>query len=63
MYVCLCHAVTEDEVRDEIAAGARTPGEVADRCDAGNGCGSCVDRICGLISATRGEHDRIPVVV
>jgi bacterioferritin-associated ferredoxin len=51
LYVCICHAVTGDEVRAQIAAGARTEEEIGDRCLAGTGCGSCVDRICGMIQA------------
>lgn len=49
MYVCLCHAVTEQRVREEIAAGASTPRQVANGCKAGTDCGSCVRRIQALL--------------
>lgn len=49
MYVCVCNAVTEHDVRDEIACGARDLQTVAARCGAGTSCGSCVDRICSLL--------------
>jgi len=49
MYVCICTAVTDSEIRSCIAAGARTVEEVGDACEAGTGCGSCLERICELI--------------
>ncbi|QMU75884.1 (2Fe-2S)-binding protein [Streptacidiphilus sp. PB12-B1b] len=49
MYVCLCHAVTEQRVREEIAAGATTPRQVAGGCKAGTDCGSCVRRIQAML--------------
>lgn len=61
MYVCICHAVTTDEVTAEIAAGARTEEEVGDRCLAGTGCGSCVDRICDMLRASFTGGARVPV--
>jgi bacterioferritin-associated ferredoxin len=50
MFVCICHHVREREVRAVILAGARTEEAVGDACGAGTGCGSCLDRICDLIS-------------
>lgn len=49
MYVCICRAVTEAEVRGCIAAGAGTVEDVSDRCAAGTGCGSCVAKIAALL--------------
>ncbi|MGH3790631.1 MAG: (2Fe-2S)-binding protein, partial [Pseudonocardiaceae bacterium] len=45
MYVCICRAVTEAEVRGCIAAGACTLRDVVARSAAGTGCGSCVGKI------------------
>lgn len=45
MYVCICAAVTDGEVRSCIARGARTVEDVGMRCAAGTGCGSCHDEI------------------
>ena len=45
MYVCICYAVPDSEVRSCIARGARTVEEVGDACGAGTGCGSCHDHI------------------
>ncbi|MGH3794326.1 MAG: (2Fe-2S)-binding protein [Pseudonocardiaceae bacterium] len=49
MYVCICAAVTEAQVRRCIAEGATTIEDVGDGCAAGTGCGSCVERIAALL--------------
>ncbi|MFJ6213913.1 bacterioferritin-associated ferredoxin [Streptomyces sp. NPDC092296] len=56
MYVCSCHAVTEQRIQREIAAGAATPREIAKGCGAGTDCGSCVRRIQALL----GHHGARP---
>ncbi|MFC5662078.1 bacterioferritin-associated ferredoxin [Kitasatospora misakiensis] len=56
MYVCMCHAVTEDQVKRAIDAGANTPRQIAKGCKAGTDCGSCVRRIQALL----GEHGARP---
>ncbi|MFI6446460.1 bacterioferritin-associated ferredoxin [Kitasatospora sp. NPDC050543] len=56
MYVCMCHAVTEAQVKREIEAGANSPRQVAKGCKAGTDCGSCVRRIQALL----GEHGARP---
>lgn len=49
MYVCICARVRECEVRRAVRAGAHTEEAVGDACEAGTGCGSCLDRIADLI--------------
>ncbi|MFC9331120.1 bacterioferritin-associated ferredoxin [Kitasatospora sp. NPDC057015] len=56
MYVCMCHAVTEDQVKKAIDAGANSPRQIARGCKAGTDCGSCVRRIQALL----GEHGARP---
>jgi len=51
MYVCICQAVTEAEVRGCIAAGACTVKDVVTRSAAGTGCGTCVGKIVALLGA------------
>ncbi len=55
MYVCICRAVTEAEVRGCIADGACTVKDVVMRSAAGTGCGSCVEKIVALLSASADE--------
>jgi len=49
MYVCICHAVSEPELRAHIVDGAQTDEAIGDRCGAGTGCGMCLERIDDLI--------------
>jgi bacterioferritin-associated ferredoxin len=60
VFACICHAVTDREVTEHIRDGASTEEEVGDACGAGTGCGSCLDRICEMISAIHPEHGRVP---
>jgi bacterioferritin-associated ferredoxin len=49
MYVCVCHGVTEDDVRGCVTDGACSAREIRRQCGMRPGCGSCVQRICALI--------------
>jgi bacterioferritin-associated ferredoxin len=55
MYVCVCHAVTEGDVRDKVAAGATTPKAVRAACGMRPGCGACVRRIRSLLDDRAAE--------
>jgi bacterioferritin-associated ferredoxin len=55
MYVCICARVRECEVRAVIRAGARTEESVGEACGAGQGCGSCLDRICDVIDEEQAD--------
>ena len=61
MYACICHAVTEAEVADAMDAGASTEEEIGAACGAGTGCGSCLDRICAMLSDRYPLHGRAPL--
>lgn len=50
VYVCICAAVAESEVRLAIRNGARSQETIAESCGAGTGCGSCLDLIDELIA-------------
>jgi bacterioferritin-associated ferredoxin len=55
LYVCICHAVTEQDLVQQVARGARDTQTVAVRCGAGTSCGSCADRICDLLRELRND--------
>jgi bacterioferritin-associated ferredoxin len=55
MYVCVCHAVSEDVVREHMAAGACSAKEVRAACGMRPGCGSCVNRIRALLEEAPSE--------
>jgi bacterioferritin-associated ferredoxin len=56
MYACVCHAVTASEVTEVVWAGATTEEAVGEACGAGTGCGSCLDRICAIITCVDPAH-------
>ena len=59
MYACICHAVTAHEVAEVVRAGAATEDAVGAACGAGTGCGSCLDRICAIISRVDPDHGQL----
>ena len=61
MYVCICRAVTEKEVRTAIDAGASTVKDVIKACCAGDDCGGCHGVIEAMIE-DRWQARRLPVV-
>jgi bacterioferritin-associated ferredoxin len=62
MFVCICYAVTKTEVEAEIAAGACTEEQIGQRCGAGTGCGSCVEKICAILCRAP-DRERLPLAV
>ena len=49
MYVCICHAVTDDDVALAVDAGAASLAEVGCATRAGASCAACHDTIEDLI--------------
>jgi bacterioferritin-associated ferredoxin len=49
VYVCSCFGITDTQVKDYAAAGARTPRQIASASKAGTDCGSCVRNIQSLL--------------
>ena len=45
MYICVCNAVTESEIRQAIAEGAETVKELRDRLLVTGCCGSCLPSV------------------
>jgi bacterioferritin-associated ferredoxin len=62
MYVCICSAVTEREVRDAIERGARTVDAVARACCAGDDCGGCRGVIEEMIEEHAARAVRLPML-
>ncbi len=53
MFICVCNAVTDREVRAAIDSGCRTREEVTAKCRAGGDCGSCHHMIEDMVE----EHE------
>lgn len=43
MYVCVCNAVTERQIKQAINEGANTTGQLRQKLEAPQQCGSCDD--------------------
>ena len=41
MYICLCKAVTDSEIRAAVEDGVEHVSHLAERCGLGTGCGRC----------------------
>jgi bacterioferritin-associated ferredoxin len=41
VYICICNAVTDRQVRDSATAGARSLDELTQHLGVGAGCGRC----------------------
>jgi bacterioferritin-associated ferredoxin len=70
MYVCICHAVSDRQIRDAVDHGARSLFEVQCQLPVGSCCGRCEDTASKVVSEhlqnrTRGALliVRIPVRV
>ena len=50
MIICHCELVTDRGIRAAIADGATSVDDVAGRCEAGTGCGSCRPSIAALLA-------------
>ncbi|WP_076830741.1 MULTISPECIES: bacterioferritin-associated ferredoxin [Frankiaceae] len=51
MLVCSCFAVSDRTLRSVIASGACDAEEIGARCDAGTGCGGCLEEIDEMLDA------------
>jgi bacterioferritin-associated ferredoxin len=42
MYVCICHAITDKQIRNEVYQGAKCLKSLQKNLPVGTGCGTCV---------------------
>lgn len=52
MYICLCRAVTDKQIRESVENGASSFREVREELDVGTCCGRCVPEARELIDQT-----------
>ncbi|KFN47734.1 bacterioferritin-associated ferredoxin [Arenimonas composti] len=53
MYVCICHGVTDSDIRAAAEAGVTTVSELTMRTGLASGCGSCGDYAAELLAEHR----------
>lgn len=56
MYVCLCNAVTTDQIVESIRSGCKDLDAVTKELSVGMNCGTCIDMISDLIEKTVNQH-------
>ena len=63
MYVCLCNAITDKQIRRAAAGGARTVTDLTDQLGVAACCGACHDTAAEILAAhrPRDKHFR-PIV-
>lgn len=49
LYVCICNAVTERDIRCAVEAGARCVRSVRKVTAASTGCGTCAERVAQVV--------------
>jgi bacterioferritin-associated ferredoxin len=52
VYACVCHAITDDDVRQCARHGIRTVKEARLSCGMRPGCGACVLKVSALLAET-----------
>ncbi|WP_445679715.1 (2Fe-2S)-binding protein [Radicibacter daui] len=57
MYVCICNALTDSQIRETVCSGARRCAEVYRDLDCSPRCGKCVGEIADMV---RAHHHRQP---
>lgn len=55
MIICLCNALNEKRIRNEIRDGAATLRLLRKRCGAGGSCGQCVCDLKDMLSEAKTE--------
>lgn len=61
MYVCICNALNEGRVREVVATGCETVGEVYRACGARPQCGKCSCAIADMIRSQRCDSEALAV--
>ncbi|GAB4469466.1 MAG: hypothetical protein OHK0044_11510 [Burkholderiaceae bacterium] len=61
MYVCICHAVTDREIRAAVARGAARLDDLTLALGVGAGCGCCREAARALIDETLVQIEEPPV--
>lgn len=49
MYICLCHGITDKQIRQCVEAGARTLCDLSGQLGVATQCGGCADSACEVL--------------
>jgi bacterioferritin-associated ferredoxin len=59
MYICICHQITDRQIRRAVEQGASTLCEVQRRLPVGGCCGSCIESATNLIAEQQRERSGV----
>ena len=66
MYVCVCNAVTDSDIRDAVGDGVRNLNQLRQTTGCGTTCGSCKDMAVEVLqqalSERREAHTLLPIM-
>jgi bacterioferritin-associated ferredoxin len=60
MYVCVCNAVTDSDIRNAVDEGVRNLKQLKRTTGCGSGCGCCQDMAADLLQQALSEKRRSP---
>lgn len=60
MYVCICHGITDRQIRRVVDQGARTLGDVQMKLPVGGCCGRCEDSARAVIRECQQQEHACP---
>ena len=58
MYVCICNAITDKQIREAAKAGAKDLWALQHALGVGSQCGSCKDSAAEILSELRSDNAR-----
>ena len=50
MFVCICHGITDTQIREAAENGCKTVSELTMRTGAGSTCGTCADMAADILA-------------
>ena len=51
MYICICKAVTEQQIRQAIAEGAESVAQLREKLEVTGNCGQCIEAVMECLQA------------
>ena len=56
MYICICRAVTDKDIREAVSEGALSFSELSFKTGCSTQCGSCINRVREILDETLQER-------
>ncbi|EGF10650.1 (2Fe-2S)-binding protein [Neisseria bacilliformis] len=56
MFVCICNAITDHQIKETVAAGASTLADLQSQLGVATCCGCCTDLASSFLSAAGGQQ-------